>query len=257
MSDTEDTASAPMKPGGIVRAFLIVLPLGLAFMVPLSLWIYYQKKHQPEPAASQYAAMLRRELNADDFARYVRILTQDIGERTLAKPDNLDAAASFIESTMGYDNMGYAVQRQAFEAHGKPVVNLLAELTGKSKPDEVVLVLADYDAADATGIAAMMCVAHALTGSGHARTIRFAAVVNARDLDVAANGMVQLAQGDASSQRVTRTLVPVGPMFESVPAPWKQVEVRRFALKLRIAPNEILESLRELKSTIEQAADVP
>ena len=145
MNETESTESPPQKAGCTVRAFLIVLPVGLAFMVPISLWIYYQKKYKPAPATSQYAALLRRDLNAEDFARYTRILSQDIGERSLAKPDNLDAAASFIESTMGYDNMGYAVRRQAFEANGKPLVNLLAELPGKSKSKEIVLVLANYD----------------------------------------------------------------------------------------------------------------
>ena len=60
MSATEGPPAPTEKPGCMVRAFIIVLPLGLAFMVPLSLWIYYQKKHQPEAATSQYAAMLTK-----------------------------------------------------------------------------------------------------------------------------------------------------------------------------------------------------
>lgn len=247
----------PQKPGILVRAFLIVLPLGLAFMVPLSLWIYYQKKYAPAPAASQYAAMLRRDLNADDFARYVRILTQEVGERSLARPENLEAAAAFIESTLGYDNMGYAVQRQVFEAAGKPLVNLIAELPGSSKPGEEVLVLAAYDGEDASGIAAMMCVAHALTGTAHARTIRFAAVVNAHDLDAAVNGVDQLAQTPASGPRVVKTLVAVSPLLESTPAVWRGALVKPFAHEVRVAGQLSLEALRKLQSTIEQAADAP
>lgn len=252
MSEAGNELSGTQKPGLAVRAFLIVLPVGLAFMVPISLWIYYQKKHQPAPAASQYAVMLRRDLNAEDFARYVRILSQDIGERSLAKPENLDAAAAFIESTMGYDNMGYAVHRQTFEVQGRAVVNLIAELPGKSKPDEAVLVLAAYDAADASGIAAMMCVAHALTGTEHARTIRFAALVNAGDADASVNGLHQLAQESSRGQRVTTALVPVALPMTSSPPPWAQVPVRAFT------PKAIdLTALQELQRLVVEAADGP
>ena len=96
MNESQDTSTPPppSRPGFMVRAFLIALPVGLAFMVPVSLWIYYQKKHRPAPATSQYASILRKDLNAEDFARYTRILSQDIGERTLSQPDHLDADAA-------------------------------------------------------------------------------------------------------------------------------------------------------------------
>src|SRR4051794_25919208 len=168
MSTTGQPAAPEQRAGYLIRALLIALPIGLGFMIPLSLWIYYQKKHQPVAATSQYAAMLRKDVDAEDFARYVRILSQDIGDRSLAKPENLDAAASFIESTVGYDNMGYAVQRQTFDVQGRPAVNLIAELPGKTKPKELVLVVANYDEPDATGISAVMCAAHAFAGTDHA-----------------------------------------------------------------------------------------
>jgi hypothetical protein len=252
MSEAEDPATPAQKPGLAVRAFLIVLPVGLAFMVPISLWIYYKKKYQPEPATSQYAAVLRRDLNADDFTRYARILAQDIGDRSLANPDNLDAAAKFIESTMDFANMGYAVKRQAFEAQGKPVVNLVAELPGKSKPREIVWVFASYDAADASGVSALMCVAHALTGSEHARTVRFAAVMEE------AGGVAQLRKAPDGSDEKTHAVISVAPSSQSLAGKlWEPAQMRPFSWNPTAAPDEILERLRDLQRLIEQSADAP
>lgn len=254
MSDTDSTQP---RPSMVVRAFLIVLPVGLAFMVPVSLWVYYQKKYAPPPAASQYAAMLRRELNNDDFARYVRIVTQDIGERSLAKPENLEAAAAFIESTLGYDNMGFAVHRQVFEVEGRPLVNLIAELPGSTKPSEEVLVLAAYDGEDASGLAAMMCVAHALTGTAHARTIRFAAVVNAQEPDHDRNGMEQLARTPGAASRSVRTVVSASPLMQSLPSAWRRAAIQMLPEGIRMMPGPSLDDLRKLKAVIEQASDEP
>lgn len=175
----EETSEVPVKSGCVVRAFIVALPVALAFMIPLSLWIYYQKKHRPEPSTSQLAPILRRNLNAADFERYSSILSREVGDRGLARQDNRDAAAAFIESTMGFDNMGYSIRRQTFDAQGSAAVNLVAELTSQSKENGIVLVVAAYDEPDATAISALMCVAHALAGTQHSRTIRFAAVLEA------------------------------------------------------------------------------
>ena len=260
MSDSIQTPTvAAEKPGWLVRAFLIILPVGLAFMVPVSLVIYYQKKHEDTPEASKYASMLRRDLNVDDFVRYVRILSQDIGERSTEKTENLDAAASFVESTMGYDNMGYATQRQAFDLRGKPVVNLVAELTGKSRPDEVVLVVADYDGADASGVSAMMCVAHALTGTEHARTIRFAAVVNGRAEDATESGLSHLTQELASKGEAPRkvVIVSLSSALGSSLSHWKGGEVKDLSGEIRPASTETLTSLQSILAKIEKEADAP
>jgi hypothetical protein len=242
----EQSTPPAQKAGCMVRAFLIVLPLGLSFMVPLSLWIYYQKKHQPAPATSQYAAMLRKDLDAEDFTRYARILSQEIGERSLANPDHLDAAASFIESTMGYDNMGYAVQRQEFEAQGRTLVNLVAELPGKSKPDEVVLVVASYDQVDAAGVSALMCVAHALAGSMHARTIKFAAVMEA------GGGFAVARKKGGEDAGTLKGIIRIGP-----PPQNGDVAVQTFPITNTGQSDQVLEHLQELQGLIEKTADAP
>lgn len=251
MIPMEPSTPPAQKAGCMVRTFIIILPLGLSFMVPMSLWIYYKKKHQPAPATSQYAAMLRKDLDTEDFTRYARILSQDIGERSLAKPDNLDAAASFIESTMGYDNMGYAVERQAFETRGKAVVNLVAELPGKSKPDEVVLVFAGYDQADAAGVSALMCVAHALAGSTHARTIRFAAVME----EAGGFGITTKSAAEGASR--LRNIIRIGPPSQPRDGVTENALTQTFPITNPGAPGQLLQRLQELQSLIEQTADAP
>ena len=95
-------------------------------------------------------------MNLDEYRRYIRIFTQDIGPRTLDKPQNIEAAQSFIESTLGYDNMGYRVVRHEFERGGRKFAHLEVEVTGKSSPDKTVLVTARYDGDRSEDISALM-----------------------------------------------------------------------------------------------------
>ena len=147
--------------------------------------------------------------------------------------------------------------RQAFEAGGKPVVNIVAELPGKSKPDEIIWVIAEYDAADASGIAALMCVAHALTGTEHSRTIRFAAVVNAHTLVETENGVDNLTRFNAGKSQAPRTIVDLSGLMTSPPEAWKQVEIRHLALLLRVYPIVPLEAMQKILWEVEKAADAP
>lgn len=161
----------------LVRWFIVGLPLGLLIMGALSFILYFQKKNEVDhPASSRYAEMLRKDLNMEDFQRYLNIFTQTIGPRTTDKPGNIEAAESFIKSTLGYDNMGYQVQRREFEMDGKTYAHFVVELTGKKSPNHVVLVTARYDGEKSEDIAALLMLAHAFTGTAHRNTIRFVAV---------------------------------------------------------------------------------
>jgi len=244
MNQTTTPDSPPQKAGIMVRLFLIALPVGLAFMVPLSLWIYYQKKHRPAPTTSQFAAILRKDVDAADFARYARILSTDVGERTLAKPDNIDAATAFIESTMGYDNMGYVIARQSFDSKGAAGVNLVAELTGQSRPEDVILVVAAFDEPGATAVAALMCAAHALAGTQHARTIRFAAILER------GGGLPVALQRVTDDGRQMLKLIHVGPLPSDAPS-----NAEPFLLGPTDPATDPVPRLKELVALIEHSAD--
>jgi hypothetical protein len=256
MSDAPQPDSAPSsaKAGRAVRAFIIILPVGLAFMVPISLWIYYQKKHAAEESASHLAPMLQRELNAEDMARYARGF-QSIGDRSLANPENLKAASKYVESTMGFANMGYNIQRQEFEAGGQKLSNVLAELPGKNGNQDTVLVVADYDTADADGISAMMCVAHAMVGTGHHRSIRFAAVSQGEAADEKGNGLEVLAKKLEELEVPVVKVILFRPPLRSTPAPWQNAEIIPLAAELKDSTPTPLDMLQRLKKAVEHAAD--
>ena len=168
-----------IKPNFLVRLFVMGLPLGILIMAALSFAVYFNKRNAAlEPKASKYADLMRRDINAEDLQRYAKILSKDIGERSAAQKENLETAASFVESTMGFDNMGYQVQRHEFEEDGHAVTDLTVDLVGKSDPSSIVLVIASYAGdKDDTGAAAaaLMNLAHSFTGTSHNRTLRIVA----------------------------------------------------------------------------------
>ncbi len=161
----------------LVRWFIVGLPLGLLIMGALSFIFYFQKKKAREhPPSSRYAEMLRKDVNLEDYRRHLSVFNQTIGPRASDKHENVEAAESYIKSTLGFDNMGYQVLRREFEMNGKSYSHIMVELTGKKSPDHVVLVTARYDGEKSEDIAALLIFAHAFTGTAHGNTIRFVAV---------------------------------------------------------------------------------
>ncbi|HLL53532.1 MAG TPA: M28 family peptidase [Myxococcaceae bacterium] len=81
--------------------------------------------------------------------------------------------------TAKLEGLGFRVTRQEMVAHGLPTTNLIADLPGTSRPDEVVLVGAHFDAfyagADdnSSGVAALLELARVLSRHRFERTIRF------------------------------------------------------------------------------------
>lgn len=164
----------------LVRWFIVGLPLGILILGGLSFIIYFQKKDATDhPASSRYAEMFRKDVNMEDYRHHLEVFNQTIGPRIPEKPENIEAAESYIKSTMGYDNMGYQVLRREVEVNGKTFAHIVVELTGKKNPEQVVLVTSRYDGERSEDIAALMMMAHALTGTVHGNTIRFAAVYGA------------------------------------------------------------------------------
>lgn len=99
--------------------------------------------------------------------------------------DHLDALRRSEEGlTKKLESLGYAVERQELSAGGAKVANLVVERRGAS-PD-LVLVGAHYDSAhgapgaddNASGVAAMLEIARALSGASLRHTLRFVAFVN-------------------------------------------------------------------------------
>lgn len=117
----------------------------------------------------------------------VTTLAGKIGERSLQKPENLEKAAEYIEQAL--QAAKYSVSRHTFQAHGKLCHNLEVEIPGIRRPDEIVILGANYDSppgcpganGNASGVAALLALARDFSGATSARTLRFVFFVNQSD----------------------------------------------------------------------------
>ncbi len=179
-----------MDPGKIIRFCLVGLPVGLVLIPAVSIvyteWFKPYQDSLPTVREQQFATMMRKPVSHKALEEYVNVLAEDIGERHMGKMENLEAAAYFIESSLGKSNMGYRVNRQKFESEGNQVWNLEVTVPGTGNSGGVVVVGAHYDTVpgspgaddNASGVSALMCLANALIGSKNEMTIKFVAFVN-------------------------------------------------------------------------------
>jgi Zn-dependent M28 family amino/carboxypeptidase len=104
-----------------------------------------------------------------------------IGPRHFGVPGALVAAAALIERE--FVEMGYSVTRQAYPVDGHEAVNLIAQLDGRDRADEIVVLGAHYDTVETTpgaddnasAVAVLIEAARLLRQSSPRRTIRFVA----------------------------------------------------------------------------------
>ncbi|MEW4570683.1 M28 family peptidase [Tautonia sp. JC769] len=136
----------------------------------------------PLPSLDREQVTLR-----DLLKEYVDLLAVEIGGRSLdADQEGLAEAAKALE--MELSRAGYNVDPQVFEVRGQPCANLIVEIPGRRKPDEIVIVGAHYDSCgdlpaandNASGVAATLALARSFAGRGSpaGRSLRFVLFVN-------------------------------------------------------------------------------
>jgi Zn-dependent M28 family amino/carboxypeptidase len=114
-----------------------------------------------------------------NLRRHVDRLAGLIGPRHLAVPAAFAAAAGLVERELA--DAGYVVSRQTYRAQGHEVANLIAELPGGKRKDEVLVVGAHYDTVastpgaddNASGVAVMLEMARLMRSLRPKRTVRF------------------------------------------------------------------------------------
>lgn len=191
MSDVS-SPSIPTNPangtsGRVIRAALIIFPVGTVILGIASFGIWWTKRVQVEERGYKYALALRRDISEAGLERYVSIL-QDVYRQS---PDKLlPSVGAYLESSMGPENMGYQVRRDRFHQGGIELSNVDVELTNKKRFREIILVLVPYGEADAgrqsaevQALASLLSVAHAITGESGTQTLRLAAVPAAHDAE--------------------------------------------------------------------------
>jgi Zn-dependent M28 family amino/carboxypeptidase len=114
-----------------------------------------------------------------NLTRHVDCLAGLIGPRHVGMPATLAAAAGYVERELR--SAGYTPTRQSYLARGVEVANVVAELPGGRRKDEIVIVGAHYDTVattpgaddNASAVAVMLEVARLIRPLHAARTIRF------------------------------------------------------------------------------------
>ena len=135
-----------------------------------------------------------------NLSQHVHMLAGEIGERNLVAYDGLNRAADYIAGEM--ENYGLALSRQNYQA--RPALlrrkrrgtgdrkqlycNVIGEIRGTSKPEEIVVIGAHYDSVaikgcrgandNASGVAATLELARCFAAAPQSRTIRFVAFAN-------------------------------------------------------------------------------
>ncbi len=136
--------------------------------------------HQgPLPPLTDEQARVQDRLEKD-LAR----LAGEIGERNTRHPVAYAEAMRFIEGRLAA--VGYEVGRQTYEVKGRSWSNLIAEIRGTGKAEEIVVIGAHYDSApgtpgandNGTGVVALLALADLLKGFKPDRTLRFVAFAN-------------------------------------------------------------------------------
>jgi Zn-dependent M28 family amino/carboxypeptidase len=121
----------------------------------------------------------------ESLKRHVEVLAGEIGERNLRHYNALCRAASYVEKH--FAEAGLDVTSHDYDERGVPVRNVVAEIRGTTRPNEILLIGAHYDTVrdspgaddNASGVAALIEIARAMQASGPAaRTIRFVGFVN-------------------------------------------------------------------------------
>ena len=130
---------------------------------------------------------IQQHTTSDRLRTTIEHLSQTIGERNLTEPKKLTETVEYVQSL--FESMGYKINRQSFRVTGFENFecnNLIAEVLGKERPEEIVLIGAHYDSAVGTpgandngsGVAALLEIANQLQGRQFPRTLRLVAFAN-------------------------------------------------------------------------------
>ena len=174
-----DPTETPTRSGRFIRAALVIFPLGTILLGIASFGIWNWKKDQVEDRNLRHAMALRQEPTAAAWERHLEVL-QTVSQS--GPGDRLASTASYLESSLGAEGMGYAPLRFVTKLEGTLSVDgVLVELTGNRRPREIVLVLLPYGgetaeamAAENRALASALSLTHWLTGEPVVRTLRFA-----------------------------------------------------------------------------------
>lgn len=112
---------------------------------------------------------------------HVDCLAGLIGPRCLSVPQSISATLGYLKRE--WEAMGYSVREEAYEALGREATNLIVEIPGGRRSQDIVLLGAHYDTVsgtpgaddNASAVAVLLETSRVLVNLSPARTIRFVA----------------------------------------------------------------------------------
>jgi len=130
-------------------------------------------------ALSEHEQSLRGQLHQD-----VSKLAGEIGVRCVPRYQSLQATEQYISAAL--TAAGYQVQRQESMVEGRSCANLVVELPGRDRAQEIVIIGAHYDTVpsspgaddNASAVAGLLALARSLADKQFSRTVRLVAFVN-------------------------------------------------------------------------------
>ena len=206
-SDVLPTA-AVSKSGRYIRVALVMFPLGTILLGFASFGIWMWNKDRVEDRNLRYASALRQGPSVEAWGKRMEVLTAISAG---SEADRLASTASYLESSLGGEGMGFSPERFVVGLDaGQPVGGVVVELTGKQRPREIVLVLMSYGdaqqvAKENEALASFLTLANWLTGEPVVRTLRFAALPLG-GMDESATREVMVRFGEEMRRRNERVL---------------------------------------------------
>lgn len=179
-----DEESGGKKVSGRRILLLLALPLLLAagFVIGGLNWAMNmpgQPHEGPLPVLSEAARELAERLSA-----HTHKLAGEIGPRNAIHPESYAAAVEYIEHVLR--EYGCDPERETFTADGEECHNILAEHTGVTRPEEILIVGAHYDSVmrtsgaddNASAVAVLLELAGRACGRESGISLRFAFFCN-------------------------------------------------------------------------------
>src|SRR5215469_9726505 len=173
------------ESAGLNWKFWLVLAAVLVALLATVVWIL-RMTHMPlKSFKGQFAPLSAEETETSRrLSQHVQYISETVGERNLSKPGTLEATADYIKKSL--EQAGYSVTEQSYSIQNHQVLNLEAKLSGSDAGGETVVVGAHYDSVqgspgandNASGVAAVLELAHLLRGFTPRKAIRFAFFVN-------------------------------------------------------------------------------
>jgi len=169
-------------------AIRLVILLSAIFAAGVTIW--WELIRMPGDSFSgPLPELTQDEQRISEYLRRDVLQLTDFGQRNVVDLYALKTTANWLDTE--FSKVGYSVERQSYLIGNWSYDNVIAELPGGDRREEIIIIGAHYDTAEdsklqgtvgandnASGVAGLLALARTFIGTRPSRTIRFIAFVN-------------------------------------------------------------------------------